>query len=119
MVSKKTLSAAADSSNMARIWSKPIHIVYTVVFLSITFLLTVPAWSATETILHSFACGKTDGCYPEASVVLDIKGNLYGTTSNGGANNVGIVFKLTPSGDWSILHSFACTSTDGCYPEAG
>jgi uncharacterized repeat protein (TIGR03803 family) len=119
MVSKKTLSAAAERSNMARVWSKPIHIVSTVVFLSILFLLTVPARAATETILHSFACGTTDGCNPEAGVVFDTQGNLYGTTSNGGANNVGIVFKLTPSGDWSILHSFACTPTDGCYPEAG
>jgi uncharacterized repeat protein (TIGR03803 family) len=49
-----------------------------------------------ETVLHSFAGRKlSDGAYPEAGVIRDSNGNLYGTTSSGGLRN-GIVFKLTP-----------------------
>jgi len=49
----------------------------------------------TETILHSFAGGQ-QGVAPEAGLVLDKAGNLYGTTYYGGNSNNGIVFKLTP-----------------------
>jgi uncharacterized repeat protein (TIGR03803 family) len=44
-------------------------------------------------------------------------GNFYGTTSGGGANNDGTVFKITPSGALTTLHSFE--GTDGVTPEAG
>lgn len=49
----------------------------------------------TETVLHAFA-GGTEGAYPMGGLVLDKKGNLYGTTFLGGAGDVGTVFKLTP-----------------------
>ena len=62
----------------------------------------------TETVLHSFE--NTDGNSPQAPVVFDRAGNLYGTTSTGGAYGDGIVFKLTPDADgaWTetVLHSF-------------
>src|SRR5207245_4095089 len=49
-------------------------------------------------------------------------GNLYGTSSQGGNDGVGVVFKLTPNqdGSWteSVLHSFT-GGTDGAYPESG
>ena len=44
--------------------------------------------------MHSF--GGTDGSYPLAGLVQDAKGNLYGTATEGGAHNDGVVFKLTP-----------------------
>jgi len=47
-----------------------------------------------ETVLHSFTNG-SDGSYPEG-VILDSSGNLYGTSAEGGANNNGIVFEITP-----------------------
>jgi uncharacterized repeat protein (TIGR03803 family) len=50
-------------------------------------------WS--ETILHAFT--GTDGSTPTAGVVFDSKGNLYGTTTNGGAYNKGAVFELSPT----------------------
>jgi uncharacterized repeat protein (TIGR03803 family) len=49
---------------------------------------------------------------------MDMSGNLYGTTVCEGANNVGTVFKLTPSGNsWTYadLHDFT-GGTDGAYP---
>ena len=44
-------------------------------------------------------------------------GNLYGTTYGGGAHGIGSVFKMTPAGKLTTLHSF--DSTDGFYPYAG
>jgi hypothetical protein len=58
--------------------------------------------SGTETILHSFLPNGTDGYEPEAGVVLDKAGNIYGTTSLGGsskncgASGCGTVFKIVP-----------------------
>ena len=45
-------------------------------------------------MLHRFT-GK-DGYDPEAGVILDDKGNLYGTTSEGGPGGYGVVFEITP-----------------------
>jgi uncharacterized repeat protein (TIGR03803 family) len=52
----------------------------------------------TETVLHSFA--RTDGAIPQARglMIADRAGNLYGTTENGGASNIGVVFKLSGTG---------------------
>ena len=46
-------------------------------------------------------------------------GNLYSTTQGGGANALGTVFQLTPSGSVKVLHSFSNTSSDGVYPYSG
>ena len=51
----------------------------------------------TETVLHSFT-GGSDGGNPEAGLIADRAGNLYGTTVVGGASNAGVVFKLTGTG---------------------
>lgn len=78
----------------------------------------------TETILHSFGNG-TDGAAPQAGLIFDASGNLYGTTALGGAYEGGTVFELTPSsgGVWTenILHNFdpygpKGYSLDGYYP---
>jgi uncharacterized repeat protein (TIGR03803 family) len=50
--------------------------------------------SGNETILHIFAGGTTDGEYPENALVTDGKGNLYGTTYNGGTANDGVIFEV-------------------------
>ncbi len=74
-----------------------------------------------ENILYSFQYGGNDGLYPEGTLVFDQAGNLYGTTYEGGANNHGVVFELTPSnGGWteSILYNFMGGS-DGSVPHAG
>ncbi len=74
--------------------------------------------SGTETVLHSFGSGtpQSDGLEPFAGVIVGSDGNLYGTTSGGGANSLGTVYKITPAGVVTILHSFAGT-TDGAIPE--
>ena len=53
--------------------------------------------SGSETVLHSF-CGGSDGYLVVSGLILDAKGNLYGTTWVGGLYDGGIVFELTPSG---------------------
>jgi uncharacterized repeat protein (TIGR03803 family) len=70
----------------------------------------------TETVLHAFS--GADGFYPVASVISDKTGNLYGTTSGGGANGFGTAFKLAPDGTLTVLHAFAGGS-DGANPAAG
>jgi uncharacterized repeat protein (TIGR03803 family) len=62
----------------------------------------------TESALYQFT-GGNDGAFPTASLIFDGTGNLYGTTSQGGAKFLGAVFKLSPStGGWteSVLRSF-------------
>jgi uncharacterized repeat protein (TIGR03803 family) len=78
--------------------------------------------SGAESVLWSFGRG-ADGREPEAGLIMDTDGNLYGTTSMGGACGDGIftggtVFELTPSGTESILWSFGC-GADGSGPFAG
>jgi len=86
-------------------------------------LLATTAWSASrEKVLHAFGAYKKDGYSLFAGVTLDSVGNLYGTTSLGGANDVGAVYELMPKvgGGWTekLLHSFSNNGTDGYYPTA-
>jgi uncharacterized repeat protein (TIGR03803 family) len=75
-----------------------------------------------ETILHSFAGGASDGRWPGyGHLVIDEKGNLYGLTQDGGStgcsgNGCGVLYKLTPKGEYIVLHIFAGGSSDGCNP---
>lgn len=71
----------------------------------------------TEKVLHTFT-GGSDGGEPFAGLILDRKGNLYGTTFYGGANNDGVVFELAPGGKEKVLYSFK-GGTDGANPYAG
>jgi uncharacterized repeat protein (TIGR03803 family) len=70
-----------------------------------------------ETVLYNFT-GGADGANPEANLVLDSVGNLYGTTNAGGASGAGTVFKVTGKGKKALLYSFA-GQTDGANPQAG
>jgi uncharacterized repeat protein (TIGR03803 family) len=72
--------------------------------------------SGNETVLHSFA-GQPDGATPLAGLVLDAAGNMYGTTLQGGASNLGTVFKLDSAGTESVLYSFT-GAPDGAAPMA-
>ncbi len=76
--------------------------------------------SGTESVVYSFAGGTSDGVSPQAGLIQGSDGNLYGTTSYGGTNSEGTVFKINPStGAESIVYSFAGGTSDGAYPEAG
>ena len=74
----------------------------------------------TETVLHAFAWGN-DGASPQATLLADDAGDLFGTTTEGGGSGCsyesgcGTVFKLTPDGTETILYAFAGGS-DGADP---
>ena len=81
-----------------------------------------------ETVLYSFK-GGNDGANPEAGVIMDRAGNLYGTTYFGGRNKVcekvsygcGTVFKLAPNGKETVLYQFPYARgnpPDGAFPAA-
>jgi uncharacterized repeat protein (TIGR03803 family) len=87
-----------------------------------------PDGSWTESVLYSF-CSITncsDGGRPEAGLIFDQAGNLYGTTYEGGSAyfSAGTVFKLSPKvdGGWteSVLHTFCSVTNcrDGEHPSA-
>ena len=80
------------------------------------------AHAQTFTVLHKFA-GPPDGGFPNGGVILDSKGNIYGTTSEGGTGSCdggcGTVFELSQSGKETILYSFTGTNGDGKYPQGG
>ena len=68
-----------------------------------------------EAVLNSFSGAY--GANPEAGLVMDSSGNLYGTTFYGGTNNAGTVFKFTPSSyTETVLYSFT-GGTDGRWPQ--
>lgn len=71
------------------------------------------------TNLHNFTGSGTDGSGPTAPLILGPDGNFYGTTAYGGNHQGGgTVFRITPQGVWTNLHSFTNYATDGSLPWA-
>jgi len=81
-------------------------------------------WAQTESALYSF-CARYEDCHdganPYAGLIFDKKGNLYGTTMDGGAYGGGGVFKLSAKGKGTVLYSFCAQNdcADGGVPQAG
>jgi uncharacterized repeat protein (TIGR03803 family) len=70
-------------------------------------------WS--ETVLHNFPSSPNDGGAPNGGPMLDPSGNVYGTTTDGGAYNCGMVYELTPGdGGWTetVLYNFCAHPND-------
>jgi uncharacterized repeat protein (TIGR03803 family) len=83
--------------------------------------LTLPAHAQTFTVLYNFR-GAADGANPQAGLVIDAEGDLYGTTVAGGTGcasggGCGTVFKLTRKKE-IVLHRFK-DSPDGASPSGG
>jgi uncharacterized repeat protein (TIGR03803 family) len=76
--------------------------------------------SGTQTLLHAFT-GKTDGGTPDATLIQDPSGNLYGTTSEGGdvscffGTGCGVIFKLDTLNRLTVLYRFT-DREDGQFP---
>jgi uncharacterized repeat protein (TIGR03803 family) len=76
-----------------------------------------------ETVIYRFTNGDGSGEAPSCNLVFDKEGNIYGTTSTGGSNGSGTVFKLVKpqsGGAWTetVLHTFG-SGADGQFPIAG
>jgi uncharacterized repeat protein (TIGR03803 family) len=93
----------------------------------VVFELAPSSTGWTETVIHTFT-GHPDGTAPEAGVIFDKSGNLYGTTYSGGWRycfiGCGTIFKLTPKtgGGWqeTVLYRFNGRGVgDGENSEAG
>jgi uncharacterized repeat protein (TIGR03803 family) len=88
------------------------------------FEMTVTLDGITDTLVYSFDRTQDylDGDYPYSSVIMDLEGNLYGTTYEGGITGWGSVFQLSPNGGgtWNetIIHNFANGASDGIRPSA-
>jgi uncharacterized repeat protein (TIGR03803 family) len=83
-------------------------------------LVATSAWAGSKgKVIYNFH-DAPDGVSPDAALIFDSSGNLYGTTYLGGAYGLGTVFELSPGsgGQWSesLLHSFA-EGDDGGLPE--
>jgi uncharacterized repeat protein (TIGR03803 family) len=77
--------------------------------LALTVIFAQPANAQTETVIYSFCptggwCA--GGAHPYTGVIADSAGNLYGVTYYGGTGVGGIAFKVTPSGQESLLYNF-------------
>lgn len=95
------------------------------ILIPILIATAARAGAQQETVLHNFPSTKQDGDDPQAAVVFDAVGNIYGTTTYGGPGacaitiGCGTVFELTPAAGsgWTekILHAFGY-GTDGSNP---
>jgi uncharacterized repeat protein (TIGR03803 family) len=76
----------------------------------------------TETVLHNFSYLEGSANGPTAPLILDLGGNVYGTTTGGGAYGQGVIFELSPQagGGWTYkrLHAFG-NGKDGQLPQGG
>jgi uncharacterized repeat protein (TIGR03803 family) len=68
--------------------------------------------SGNITVLYSFS-GQSDGNFPQAPLIQGSDGYFYGTTSAGGANGYGTIFKMDALGNLQVLHSLSYTDGGG------
>jgi uncharacterized repeat protein (TIGR03803 family) len=86
------------------------------------FELVNSSGTYSEKVLYSFASSSGDACSPQAGLIVDASGNLYGTTNHGGSKCYGTVFELAnSSGTYTekVLYSFTNSSGDGANTLAG
>jgi uncharacterized repeat protein (TIGR03803 family) len=107
-------TALKQQSGNARRYFFATSVALALQILLVATLVAAPlAQAQTFTVLYSFT-GGADGAYPVTGLIRDAAGNLYGTTSRGGASAYGAVFKLDATGNETVLHSF--NYADGAYP---
>jgi uncharacterized repeat protein (TIGR03803 family) len=80
-----------------------------------TIFLAVPAQAATLTTLFSF--NGANGALPNGQLIIDSSGTLFGTTSRGGANGLGTVYKFDRNGALTTLFNF--NGSNGQNPSGG
>ena len=91
-----------------------------IVCLTLAAVFTASGEAAAQvpvTVLHTFDA-LTAPRAPYSPLIQASDGNFYGTTASGGTDGAGTVYKMTPSGTVTVLHSFN-RSTEGSTPFAG
>jgi hypothetical protein len=75
--------------------------------------LAAPAFAHGFQVIHDFTNG-SDGCVPPYTLVLDKKGHLVGTASQGGTNDAGVVFDMThKKSGWALAPLYDFSGSDG------
>ena len=98
---------------------KKIQIMVMLLLLLAVWGIPLAGWATPPVTIHSFTGTGTDGSSPYASLISANAGNkLYGMTTTGGASHAGVLFSidLVNSNQYTALHSFTGTGTDGKYP---
>lgn len=90
-------------------------VVLAIMVLALAAGVGLPATAQTFNVIHVFN-GSPDGEFPQAPLVQDADGNLYGTTTSGGGDD-GTIFKVDAAGRESVLFNF--NSLDGGFPQSG
>jgi uncharacterized repeat protein (TIGR03803 family) len=85
--------------------------IFVVIILAVLWGQTVRADTATMTIVYNFGVtngtvGPLDGSFPVQPPIIGTDGNFYGTTFDGGTDNDGTVYMMTPQGTLTSLYSF-------------
>ena len=71
-------------------------------------------------VVHTFSAFGTDGAHPYGDLIRGSDSWLYGTSSNGGSNDFGTIYKLHPqTREHLVLHNFSFRGGDGASPVAG
>ncbi len=116
------INARSNSDGTAKTSPAAARVALALVF-ALMLTLEVKPTQAQETVLYSFCPQSScaDGASPAGGLVQGSDGNFYGTTEEGGTNNGGTVFQITPSGTPTTLYSFCAQRgcPDGEYPFAG
>jgi uncharacterized repeat protein (TIGR03803 family) len=88
----------------------------------VIFGVATTATNGTNVVLHTFQGGASDGQFPNGSLTLFNGSTLYGMTSGGGSNELGVIFQIganTNGTNFSVLYSFAGGTNDGAFPNEG
>jgi uncharacterized repeat protein (TIGR03803 family) len=98
------------STKVLHMTKNPIRDLFAIAMLALalTFVTTVVN-AQTYTVLHNFDSARGIGPEFPALLAQGRDGNLYGTTTEGGTNNVGVAFKITPAGTFNVLYNFDIT----------
>ena len=104
---KRTLAGLSQAANLLAL----------MLLFAVVLTVTQAASARTFRLLYQFRSGR-DGSSPYSNLILDPQGNLYGTTMIDGAYSYGTVFKVSPEGKETVLHSFTGTGGDGANPVA-
>jgi uncharacterized repeat protein (TIGR03803 family) len=108
-----------DANNIFGIPPRPINVAIALAtLLTLLCVLAASASAQTFSLLRQFRSGP-GGINPYAGVVLDARGNLYGTMYNDGALASGTVFRLSAAGKEKVLYNFAGIGGDGAFPYFG
>src|SRR5437763_704786 len=103
-------------SDLRSAWKRTIF-GYSLLAAGFLVICAHPLQAQTETLLYSFVDSQ-HGDYPFAALILDAKGDLYGTAADTYGGGHGEIFEISPNGTKKVLYRFA-VMLDGGDPESG